>query len=195
MPKRGGRKNRQHNPTSRISCSRGPQKRGNRSVEAENKRNAKHQLVKGFKSAASSNLFKTVLPNKLTKEDNHHRLSAEVLLRAEADTETFHEDVRHPSGTPAGKGVKRPSSSTTKPASSGKQLLRPPGFDAFAVMAAPSSSSSIELDSRAFRGIGRDTTKPVGWTPKSLRADAEKQRQALKYDGGQSCQTWASKLA
>ena len=195
MPKRGGRKNRKHNPTSRITSSCESHKRGHRAAESAQEKIEQYKLVNSFKAAASANLFKTVLPNKFTKADNLHRLSAEVLLRAGADTETFHKDDRHPSGTSAGQGVKRPSSSTAKPTSSGKHLLRPPGFDAVAAVATSSSSKFEERNPRPFRGLGYDPTKPIGWTPQSLRADAEKQKQKPKLDGSQSCQTWASELA
>ena len=78
MPKRGGKKNRRHNPTNRIVSSCESHKRGHRAAETEQQRNDRHKLVNAFKSAASASLFKTVLPNKFTTEDNQNTLKSKM---------------------------------------------------------------------------------------------------------------------
>ena len=200
MPvKRGGKKNRKSNKNRKNTSNCESHKRGHRAPEAEKERNEQHKLVNSFKAAASTNLFKTSLPHKFTNLDNLRRLSAEALLRAEAEpikAETFHEDAGHPSGAAAGQSDERPSSSAAKPTYSDKHWLRPPpGFDSMPARATSSSSKFEERDPRPYRGLGYDPTKPFGWNPQSLRADAEKQKQKSKLNGSESYQTWSSELA
>ena len=200
MPvKRGGKKNRKSNKNRKNTSNCESHKRGHRAPEAEKERIEQHKLVNAFKTAASTNLFKTSLPHKFTNLDNLRRLSAEALLRAEAEpikAETFHKDAGHPSGTAAGQSVKRPSSSTAKPTSSDKHWLRPPpGFNSMPARATSSSSKFEEWDPGPIRRLGYDPTKPIGWTPQSLRADAKKQEQKSKLDGSESHQTWSSEFA
>ena len=83
-----------------------------RSEESQNRRSLDHIVIHKFS--------KLDVPNEKIREFRREliigkagkrRFSAEVLLRAEAETETFHKDGGKFSGTSAGKGIMRSSCS------------------------------------------------------------------------------------